>query len=68
MRLRATLSTASGDVVVPVRVPLPGPSGWLGRCLAPRLRLAGPAVVGLDVVPGQLQVLRGGLAGASLTQ
>lgn len=38
--------------VEPVRVLLTGSSGWLGRYLAPRLRLAGHAVVGLDVVPG----------------
>jgi nucleoside-diphosphate-sugar epimerase len=35
-----------------MRVLLTGSSGWLGRHLAPRLRLAGHAVVGLDVVPG----------------
>jgi nucleoside-diphosphate-sugar epimerase len=31
---------------------LTGSSGWLGRFLAPRLRLAGHVVVGLDVAPG----------------
>jgi nucleoside-diphosphate-sugar epimerase len=35
-----------------MRVLLTGSSGWLGRFLAPRLRLAGHRVVGLDVAPG----------------
>lgn len=36
-----------------MRVLLTGSSGWLGRFLAPRLREAGHAVVGLDVAPGR---------------
>ena len=37
---------------------LTGSSGWLGRFLAPQLRAAGHAVVGLDVAPGaETQVL-----------
>ncbi len=35
-----------------MRVLLTGASGWLGRFLAPRLRLAGHEVVGLDIAPG----------------
>jgi nucleoside-diphosphate-sugar epimerase len=35
-----------------MRVLLTGSSGWLGRFLAPRLRSAGHAVIGLDVAPG----------------
>lgn len=35
-----------------MRVLLTGSSGWLGRFLAPALRHAGHAVVGLDVAPG----------------
>jgi nucleoside-diphosphate-sugar epimerase len=35
-----------------VRVLLTGSSGWLGRFLAPRLRVAGHSVIGLDVAPG----------------
>lgn len=35
-----------------MRVLLTGSSGWLGRFLAPRLRAAGHAVVGLDVAAG----------------
>ncbi len=35
-----------------MHVLLTGSSGWLGRFLAPRLRLAGHSVTGLDVAPG----------------
>jgi UDP-glucose 4-epimerase len=35
-----------------MRILLTGSSGWLGRFLAPRLRSAGHAVIGLDVAPG----------------
>jgi UDP-glucose 4-epimerase len=35
-----------------MRVLLTGSSGWLGRFLAPRLRVAGHEVTGLDVAPG----------------
>jgi len=35
-----------------MRILLTGSSGWLGRFLAPRLRIAGHTVVGLDVAPG----------------
>lgn len=36
-----------------MRVLLTGSSGWLGRFLAPRLRLKGHTVVGLDIAPGR---------------
>src|SRR5688572_21250305 len=35
-----------------MRILLTGSSGWLGRFLAPRLRLLNHEVIGLDVVPG----------------
>jgi UDP-glucose 4-epimerase len=35
-----------------MRVLLTGSSGWLGQFLAPRLRAAGHAAVGLDIAPG----------------
>lgn len=35
-----------------MRILLTGSSGWLGRCLAPRLRAASHDVIGLDVAPG----------------
>jgi len=35
-----------------MRILLTGSSGWLGRFLAPRLRLEGHDVTGLDVAPG----------------
>jgi nucleoside-diphosphate-sugar epimerase len=35
-----------------MRILLTGSSGWLGRFLAPQLREAGHAVIGLDVAPG----------------
>jgi UDP-glucose 4-epimerase len=35
-----------------MRVLLTGSSGWLGRFLAPQLRAAGHAAIGLDIVPG----------------
>lgn len=36
-----------------MRILLTGSSGWLGRYLAPQLRAAGHAVVGLDVIAGR---------------
>src|SRR5580692_11446587 len=35
-----------------MRVLLTGSSGWLGQFLAPRLRAAGHAAIGLDIAPG----------------
>lgn len=35
-----------------MRVLLTGSSGWLGRFLAPRLRVAGHVAIGVDVAPG----------------
>jgi nucleoside-diphosphate-sugar epimerase len=49
-----------------MRVLLTGSSGWLGRYLAPRLRAAGHAVVGLDVAPGVDTHVIGSVADAAL--
>ncbi|HWB31329.1 MAG TPA: NAD(P)-dependent oxidoreductase [Vicinamibacterales bacterium] len=49
-----------------MRVLLTGSSGWLGRHLAPRLRAAGHAVVGLDVAPGVDTHVIGSVADAAL--
>ena len=45
-----------------MRILLTGSSGWLGRFLAPRLREAGHAVVGLDVAAGADTDLIGSVA------
>jgi nucleoside-diphosphate-sugar epimerase len=49
-----------------VRVLLTGSSGWLGRFLAPRLRAAGHAVVGLDIAAGPETQVQGSVADAAL--
>lgn len=49
-----------------MRVLLTGSSGWLGRFLAPRLRAAGHAVVGLDVAPGAETLITGSVADRAL--
>lgn len=49
-----------------MRVLLTGSSGWLGRFLAPRLRVAGHMVTGLDVVPGADTDLVGTVADRAL--
>jgi nucleoside-diphosphate-sugar epimerase len=51
-----------------VRVLLTGSSGWLGRFLAPRLRAAGHAVVGLDVAPGPETQILGSVADAAAVE
>jgi len=45
-----------------MRVLLTGSSGWLGRYLAPRLRSAGHAVVGLDIARGAETQIVGSVA------
>jgi nucleoside-diphosphate-sugar epimerase len=49
-----------------VRILLTGSSGWLGRVLAPRLRLDGHAVIGLDVAPGSNTDIIGSVADAAV--
>jgi nucleoside-diphosphate-sugar epimerase len=45
-----------------MRILLTGSSGWLGRFLAPRLRIAGHAVIGLDVASGANTDILGSVA------
>src|SRR6266702_7465350 len=45
-----------------MRILLTGSSGWLGRFLAPRLRIAGHRVIGLDVVAGEATDVVGSVA------
>lgn len=45
-----------------MRILLTGSSGWLGRFLAPMLRVAGYHVVGLDVAPGRETQIQGSVA------
>jgi nucleoside-diphosphate-sugar epimerase len=51
-----------------MKVLLTGSSGWLGRFLAPLLRNAGHAVVGLDVAPGANTALLGSVADKALVE
>ena len=51
-----------------MRLLLTGSSGWLGRFLAPRLRAAGHAVVGLDVAPGAETQFLGSVADRALVE
>ena len=51
-----------------MRILLTGSSGWLGRTLAPRLRAAGHAVVGLDVAPGADTDVVGSVADRALVE
>lgn len=51
-----------------MRVLLTGSSGWLGRYLAPRLRAAGHAVTGLDIVPGAETAVLGTVADRALVE
>jgi UDP-glucose 4-epimerase len=49
-----------------MRILLTGSSGWLGRFLAPRLRLGGHKVTGLDVAPGADTDILGSVADRAL--
>jgi UDP-glucose 4-epimerase len=51
-----------------MRVLLTGSSGWLGRCLAPRLRSAGHRVTGLDVVDGAETQVVGSVADRTIVE
>jgi nucleoside-diphosphate-sugar epimerase len=51
-----------------MRVLLTGSSGWLGRFLAPRLRLEGHDVVGLDVASGADTQIVGSVADRALVE
>jgi UDP-glucose 4-epimerase len=51
-----------------MRILLTGSSGWLGRFLAPRLRGAGHAVIGLDVAPGGDTQIIGSVADRAVVQ
>ena len=51
-----------------MRVLLTGSSGWLGRYLAPRLRAAGHAVTGLDIVAGAETAVLGTVADRALVE
>jgi UDP-glucose 4-epimerase len=51
-----------------VRLLLTGSSGWLGRFLAPRLRVAGHIVLGLDVAPGAETQIIGSVADRAVVE
>ncbi len=51
-----------------MRILLTGSSGWLGRFLAPMLRGAGHAVIGLDVAPGVDTDVLGSVADRALVE
>ncbi len=51
-----------------MRILLTGSSGWLGRFLAPRLRVAGHEATGLDVAPGANTDVIGSVADRALIE
>jgi UDP-glucose 4-epimerase len=51
-----------------MRILLTGSSGWLGRCLVPRLERDGHAVIGLDPLPADTTRVVGSVADADLVR
>jgi UDP-glucose 4-epimerase len=51
-----------------MRILLTGSSGWLGRCLAPRLERDGHTVIGLDPLPADTTAVLGSVADADLVR
>jgi UDP-glucose 4-epimerase len=52
----------------PMRILVTGSSGWLGRCLVPRLERDGHEVIGLDPLPAETTRVVGSVADAELVR